>query len=97
LFACNQFPPNGLNYTFYCNPALDKMFVQEQSTADFNARQQVFDQEHQLYLTQFPLVTLYSPTDISMHKLTVHNYNPGPESASETVNIWQWWCSGGQC
>jgi len=97
LFACNQFPPNGLNYNFYCNPALDKLFVQEQSTADFNARQQVFDQEHQIYLTQFPFVTLYSPTDISMHKLTVHNYNPGPESASETVNIWQWWCTGGQC
>ncbi len=97
LFACNQFPPNGLNYNFYCNPALDKLFVQQHSTADFNARQQVFDQEHQVYLTQFPFVTLYSPTDISMHKLTVHNYNPGPESASETVNIWQWWCTGGQC
>jgi peptide/nickel transport system substrate-binding protein len=97
LLACNQFPPNGSNFNFYCNPALDKLFQAEQATADPAARQQVFDQEHQIYLTQFPFVTLYSPTDISMHKLSVHNYDPSPEGATETVNIWQWWCSGGQC
>jgi peptide/nickel transport system substrate-binding protein len=97
LFSCSQFPPNGSNFTFYCNPALDKLFTQEQATADPTMRQQIFDQIHQIYLTQFPFATLYSPTDIAMHKLTVHNYNPGPEGASETVNIWQWWCTNGQC
>jgi peptide/nickel transport system substrate-binding protein len=97
LFSCSQIPPKGFNINFYCNPALDKLFVQEQSTADPAARQQVFNQEHQIYLTQYPFVTLYSPTDIAMHKLSVHNYNPAPEGASETINIWQWWCDGGHC
>jgi peptide/nickel transport system substrate-binding protein len=97
LFSCSQFPPKGSNFTFYCNPALDKLFVQEQATADPTARQQVFNQIHQIYLTEFPLITLYSPTDIAMHKNSVHNYNPAPEGASETINIWQWWCTGGSC
>jgi len=97
LLACSQIPPAGFNITFYCNPALDKLFVQEQSTADPTARQAIFNQEHQIYLTDFPFITLYSPTDIAVHKLTGHNYNPGPEGASETVGNWNWWCTGGVC
>ena len=96
-FACNQIPPAGSNYSFYCNPDLDKLFEQEQTTADPTARQQVFNQIHQIYLTDFPFVTLYSPTDPYMYKLTGHNYNPGPMGASETVGVWEWWCTGGQC
>ncbi|GAC1346232.1 MAG: peptide ABC transporter substrate-binding protein [Ktedonobacteraceae bacterium] len=97
LFACNQFPPNGSNFDFYCNPALDKLFLQEQQTGDPAARQQVFNQIHQIYLTDYPFVVLYGPVDIAMHKLSVHNYNPGPEGAAETINIWEWWCDGGHC
>jgi peptide/nickel transport system substrate-binding protein len=95
--ACNQFPPAGFNIMFYCNPALDKLYIQEESTADPAARQAAFNQIHQIYLTDFPFVVLYSPVDISMHKLTVHNYNPGPEGASEFVNVWEWWCEAGHC
>jgi peptide/nickel transport system substrate-binding protein len=97
LFACNQFPPAGFNVSYYCNPALDKLFTQEQETANPSARQQIFDQEHQIYLTDFPFITLYSPVDLAMHKVTTNNYDPAPEGASETINIWQWWCNGGQC
>jgi peptide/nickel transport system substrate-binding protein len=97
LFACNQFPPAGFNINFYCNPALDKLFAQEQATSDPTARQQVFNQIHQIYLTDYPFITLYGPTDIAMHKNSVHNYNPAPFGASETINIWQWWCTGGSC
>jgi peptide/nickel transport system substrate-binding protein len=97
LFACAQFPPNGSNFAFYCNPALDKLFMQEQATADPTMRQQAFNQIHQIYLTDFPFAVLYGPPDLAMHKIGVENYNPGPEGASETVNIWQWWCDGGHC
>jgi peptide/nickel transport system substrate-binding protein len=96
-FSCNQFPPDGFNIDFYCNSALDKLYQEEQQTGDPAARQQVFNQIHQIYLTDFPFITLYSPVDIAMHKLTAHNYNPGPEGAAETINIWEWWCNGGKC
>jgi len=97
LEACSQIPPGGSNFSFYCNHDLDKLFQQEQVTADPNARQAIFNQIHQIYLTEFPFVTLYGPTDIAIHKNTAHGYNPGPEGASETVGVWNWWCTGGQC
>jgi len=95
--ACSQIPPAGFNIMFYCNKNLDALYAQEEATADPTARQAIFNQIHQIYLTDFPFVTLYSPLDIAMHKVTVHNYNPGPEGASETVGAWNWWCTGGKC
>jgi len=97
LFACNQFPPAGFNIDFYCNHQLDQLFLQEQATADPNARQQIFNQIHQIYLTEFPFITLYGPTDIAMHKVTAQNYNPGPMGAQEDNQVWLWACTGGHC
>ena len=97
LLACNQIPPNGFNITFYCNKQLDALFLQQESTQDTAARQQVFNQEHQIYLTDYPFITLYSPLDVSVNKNTTHNYNPGPMGAAETINVWEWWCTNGTC
>jgi peptide/nickel transport system substrate-binding protein len=97
LFACSQRPPNGSNISFYCNPKLDTLFLQEQHTADPTQRQQIFDAIHQIYLTDFPFITLYSPVDLAMHKKIVHNYMPGPEGAAEDNMVWLWWCDGGHC
>jgi len=97
VFACNQFPPAGYNIAFYCNPNLDKLYLQERQMSDPAARQQIFNQIHQIYLSDYPFIVLYSPSDIGIHKLTVHNYNPGPEGAMETANIWEWWCDKGRC
>jgi ABC-type transport system substrate-binding protein len=97
LFATSQIPPNGFNISYYSNKQLDALFPQEQSTGDPTARQQIFNQEHAIYLTDFPFITLYAPVDLAMHKVSAHNYTPGPEGASETINIWEWWCDGGQC
>ncbi len=101
-FACNQVPSaansfGGGNYTKYCNPALDKLFTQEQAVGDPTQRQQVFNQIHQIYLTDFPFITLYGPTDIAVVKNNTHNYLPGPEGASETIGVDSWWCDNGKC
>ena len=101
-FACNQIPSaansfGGGNWDWYCNPAVDALFKQEQSTADTTMRQQAFDQLHQIYLTDYPFVTLYAPTDLAVVKNNTHNYLPGPGGAAETVNLWTWWCTGGTC
>ena len=48
-WACDQAPSiGGNNYDFYCNPALDGLYKQEQTTADVAMRQQIFRQIHQL-------------------------------------------------
>jgi len=95
-FACNQVPPTGMNFNFYCNPALDALYAQEQATVDPGVRQQLFDQIHQIYLTDFPFIVLYSKTDIAMAHKGTHNYQPSPIEG-ETVNIWEWWCDNGKC
>ncbi len=97
LLQCDQIPPNGANYDFYCNHNLDNLFKQEQATADPATRQAVFNKIHQIYLTDFPFVTLYSPVDLYMVKNGTHNYNPAPGGATETINIWEWWCDDGKC
>jgi ABC-type transport system substrate-binding protein len=76
---------------------VDALQKQEQTSADPAVRQDAFNKLHEIYLTDFPFVILYSPADIAVAKKTVHNYLPGPMGASETVNIWEWWCTGGKC
>lgn len=100
LVACDQIPSGnggGSNYSFYCNKHVDDLVHQEQQTVDASQRQAAFDKLHQIYLTDFPFVVLYGPTDPGVAKKTTHNYLPGPEGAQETVNVWKWWCTDGKC
>lgn len=97
LLDCTQQGTNGENWSFYCNQQMQKLLKQEQQSADPNVRQSAFNQIHQLELTEVPFVVLYSPTDLGIAKATAHNYAPGPEGASESVNVWDWWCTGGTC
>jgi peptide/nickel transport system substrate-binding protein len=96
LLACDQMPPHGVNWEFYCNSSLDALYAQELATADAGERQEIFHQIHQIYLTQFPFITLYSTTDLSIVRKGTHNYLPSMISA-DTVNIWVWWCDNGKC
>ena len=96
-FECSQIPPHGSNFNFYCNPQMDKLLAQEIATADPQARQQIFNQIHQLLLTDYPVIPLYNLIDLEIAKKGTHNYQPGPFGSSETVNAATWWCDGGKC
>jgi peptide/nickel transport system substrate-binding protein len=98
-FACSQIPTAaksfaGGNTSFYCNHALDPLYTTEQGTTDANIRQMAFHQIHQIYLQDVVFVTLYGAIDLSVYKKTGHNYVP---AATETVNVWTWWCDNGKC
>jgi peptide/nickel transport system substrate-binding protein len=97
LLACEQFPPKGQNWDFYCNPALDALYQQELATVDPGVRQQSFHRIHQFYLTEFPFITLYGEQDPSIVRKGTHNYQPSPLIVGDTVNIWEWWCDKGKC
>ncbi len=98
MLSCDQIPPqgSGSNVDFYCNPALDALYRQEVATADPGVRQQLFVQIHQIYLTQFPFIVLYSPTRFALEHKGTHNYQISPIEGG-TSNIWQWWCDQGKC
>lgn len=95
FFQCDQIGKQ--NFNWYCNPKMDQLLHQEQSTPDPTARQEIFNKIHQLLLTDFPIASEFALNDISIHKVGTHNYNPGPFAASEMINIWEWWCDGGKC
>jgi len=95
LLSCDQIPPNGQNFTFYCNPALDALYTQELATADAGTRQQIFRQIHAIYLTEFPFITLYSPYYPAIVRKGTHNYQNSP--IEPNINIRQWWCDNGKC
>ncbi len=84
------------NLAFYCNPALDALYKQEQATADPGLRQQIFSQIHEIYLTEFPFIVLFGAPDLSIVRKGTHNYSPSP-IAGDTINIWEWWCDKGKC
>ena len=86
----------GFNWSFYCNRALDELYTQERATVDVGARQQLFRQIHEFYLTKLPFIMIYSPTNFSIVRKGMHNYQPSP-FAADTVNIWEWWCDKGKC
>ena len=96
LLSCNQIPPKGFNVNFYCNPALDALYRQELATADPGLRQRLFTKIHQIYLTDFPFIVLYSISDLAIARKGTHNYQPSP-IAFETINIGEWWCDHGKC
>jgi len=93
--AANGF--GGQNYAFWCDPATTALYNQELSTTDPTVRQDAFNKLHQIYLTEFPFITEYAPIDATVVKNTAHNYASGPMGAQETVNVWNWWCTGGVC
>ncbi len=97
LLSCTQFTPKGRNYGFYCNPTLDALYQQELTAVDAGARQAIFRQLHQFYLTQFPFITLYSLLgSFAMVRKGTHNYQISP-FFDEFNNIWEWWCDNGKC
>jgi peptide/nickel transport system substrate-binding protein len=101
-WGCANIPTPANNYgggnvAFWCDHATDALFNQELSTTDPAIRQDAFNKLHQIYLTEFPFITEYGLVNASIIKSTGHNYAPGPMGAVETVNVWNWWCSGGQC
>jgi ABC-type transport system substrate-binding protein/serine/threonine protein kinase len=104
LLSCDQIPSaansfSGSNLDFYCNHALDALYRQEQATADPGLRQQIFDQIHNIYLTDFPFIVLYGAQAFGSFGLArkgTHNYQLSPIEG-ETINIWEWWCDNGKC
>jgi peptide/nickel transport system substrate-binding protein len=96
LLACDQTPPAGANYGAYCNPALDALFQQELATPDAGLRQNLFDQIHQIEVTDMPFVVLFSPLIVTVVRDGTHNYAPSP-FIGETSDVWEWWCDQGKC
>jgi peptide/nickel transport system substrate-binding protein len=96
ILACDQIPPKGENFTFYCNPAIDALYQQELATADPGARQQIFHQLHEIYLSELRFIVLFGFSAVFVVRKGAHGFQPTPFEGP-TVTIAEWWCDQGTC
>jgi ABC-type transport system substrate-binding protein len=78
VLACDQVWPDGFNYGCYCNHTLDALFQQEWATPDPGLRHNLFDQMHQIELTDLPFITLFSPLNVVVVRRRAHIDAPSP-------------------
>jgi peptide/nickel transport system substrate-binding protein len=97
VLGCDSFPPKGVNVTSYCNPTLEALYKREQETTDAGVRQQIFDQIHEIYLTEFPLIVLYGWIEFTIARKGTHNHQASALDGETTANIWEWWCDNRKC
>lgn len=92
FFGSDAFPEaGGQNYMRYVNPEVDAQERIQEMTADVTAREAAFHIIHADVLKDLPLMYLYAPQQISCARSDLHNYDPSPEGAGETWNVWDWW------
>jgi peptide/nickel transport system substrate-binding protein len=96
LLKCDQTLPSGDNFGAYCNLALDALFREELAQPDSGLRQILYEQMHDIYVTDFPFITLFSPSSVIVVSRRAHIGEPSP-IVGETVNVWNWWCDQGRC
>jgi peptide/nickel transport system substrate-binding protein len=97
VLGCGSFLPKGGNVSFYCNPTLEALYKQEQETTDAGVRQQIFNQIHEIYLTEFPIIVLYGWIEFTIARKGTHNHQASALDGETTFNIWEWWCDQGNC
>ena len=91
-WECNQTAAQGgANWSYYCNPAVDKALQAEETNPDQNARIAQFKIFQQALLTDIPVVYLYQYGQQGIARNTVHNYVLSASGPSETWNVWTWW------
>jgi peptide/nickel transport system substrate-binding protein len=87
-FECGAIPPNGLNYSRYCNKAMDAAQEAGLRTPDEGKRKQAYGVSQALLARDVPLVFLYWPSDVDAHSARLHGYRPNPLTASWNAQEW---------
>ena len=59
LFYSKNLQPNGSNYTYYINPAFDKLYEQSQRCTDEQKRNDYYTRMDSLLMADAPVVVLY--------------------------------------
>jgi peptide/nickel transport system substrate-binding protein len=69
LFHSEQFPPNGQNFVFYSNPAVDKLIEEGRATFDQGRRVEIFRELHRVLAEDQPYTwTIQASTKWAVNK-----------------------------
>lgn len=71
---CDQFSPNGINISHYCNKDLDALLAQGISTTDQSQRTEIYAKAQKIVNDDVPIMVLYAPNIIAAHSDRLQNF-----------------------
>jgi peptide/nickel transport system substrate-binding protein len=87
--ACNQTPPAGLNYSFWCDPRADAAMRGALATVDRARRKADYAIVGRAIARDLPFLTLWQVRIPDAYRTYVHGIAPSP-SGSTFWNAWSW-------
>jgi peptide/nickel transport system substrate-binding protein len=89
LYRCNQFPPNGQNSIFWCDPAVEKAEIDTLANIDQERRKQDYKIISRELGEQAPTIFMFAERRIDVVPLGFRNFKPSP-AESAFWNAWEW-------
>jgi peptide/nickel transport system substrate-binding protein len=89
LWACDQFPPDGYNLSFYCDPRIDAQERIALSSYDLPTRRAAYRRIQELLDEDVPVDFLFWTHSHDAMRAGLTDYRPGP-TVTEFTNPWQW-------
>ena len=87
-FMCDAFPPNGQNYSRYCNKEMDAAQTAGLSSFDEAVRKRAYAKSEDLLARDVPIVFVYWPLDTEAYNPRLHGFAPNPMTASWNAQEW---------
>jgi peptide/nickel transport system substrate-binding protein len=87
-FSCASIPPNGQNYSRYCNREVDAAEAAGLSTFDAAARKRAYAIVQRALVRDVPIVFVAYPKNIDAYNSDLHGFRPNPATGSWNANEW---------
>ena len=87
-FTCGAIPPNGQNYSRYCNPQMDAAQSAGLDTVDPAARKRAYARSQGLLARDVPIVFVFWPKNVDAHDRGLHGFAPSPVTAAWNAQDW---------
>jgi peptide/nickel transport system substrate-binding protein len=88
-FACNQIPPAGVNYSFWCDPRANSAMLGAIATVDRARRKAAYAVVQRAIVRDLPVFTLWQVRIPDAYRTYVHGIAPAP-GGSTFWNAWSW-------
>lgn len=88
LYGCDQFPPNGTNYTRYCSQKMDMLQRRALGSYDESVRKRAYSAIQQLLADDVPDIAIWYPRQIQPINPAFRHFAPNP--VNEAWNAYEW-------
>lgn len=88
-FGCDQMPPNGQNFSRWCDPKANAAMYAADATYDQAQRKKYYDIVQQAVVSELPVFTLWQVRMPDAYNDHLHGVKPSP-FGSEFWNAWSW-------